>query len=87
MKKIQGVITKKHGNDKTEIRTNSMEGEFIHLPEIGRSFEIVGESLSKEGNCRLISTSPVKTVAKTDDKVYTFSTLNSIYELRVTSDI
>lgn len=52
----------KTGDKKKTLRTKTVEGIFSEPPEVGKRFELLGESLTEGGLCRLVSTSPVTEV-------------------------
>jgi hypothetical protein len=81
-----GTIKKKSSTHQN-LRTDEMKGQWLRMPEIGESFQIFGESLTEGMDVRMISTTPVKAVARIlYDGVVTgaiFLTENSHYELEI----
>lgn len=71
-------IESNHNN----LRTNEIEGVSLDLPEVGKSFYLVGESLTEGMDARVVTTTEIKSLEKTDNE-YTFKTLNSTYKLEV----
>jgi hypothetical protein len=57
-----------------------MDGYFDNLPEIGKRFNILGESLTEGMTARLISTSPVEGM-DISGRFIMFKTENSDYAL------
>ncbi len=88
---LQGKLTKLSANV-NKLRTNSISGSFHYLPKVDYSFTIMDQGgalggIEKElGGDRVVTTSLVKEVTKEDDNIYTFKTLNSVYELEVFED-
>lgn len=78
---MKGILIKISNNDNA-LRTDSMEGEFEFFPKIGTSFRIFGESLTADGDIRIVTTSVVKNVEQIEN-IYRFQTLNSTYKLEV----
>jgi hypothetical protein len=79
LKKI-GKLTEKIG--KYPLRTVVVKGvPYCGLPEVGRSFIIIGKSLTPGLTGRMVATSTVTGVEEKEG-VITFRTINSIYELR-----
>ena len=70
------------------VRTDNMVGEFYAIPEVGKQFAIYGEALcpviKDAGGGREIKTSLIQKVSYDQDrKTFTFTTLNSTYELAI----
>lgn len=80
--KVYSVKLTKIESTHTKLRTNEVEGFTIELPEVGKSFGMVSESLSDKMEGRLVTTSLIQELDK-KDSVYTFKTKNSIYRLDV----
>jgi hypothetical protein len=82
----QGTLTKLSDNPNA-LRTTYVEGEFSALPKAGKTFTIYGKALNEVmaemGGVRMIETSPVQKVTKTDAG-YEFETLSgTVYGLTV----
>lgn len=72
-------IKSSHNN----LRTDEIEGETEHLPEVGRSFILKAEPLENlEANFRSVYTTEIEHVEKHENG-YRFNTKNSIYHLEV----
>jgi len=52
----------KVGDTKETLRTKTVDGIFEDPPEVGKRFDLLSESLTAGGFCRMISTSPVTEV-------------------------
>jgi len=78
-----GTLTRSSSNN-THMRTQSMDGVFENLPEVGENFIMVGKALDplKAAGWRYIETTPVRHAEQESDVVQ-FETLNSSYELVV----
>lgn len=64
------------------IRTNTVEGECDSAPTVGKSFVMIGESLtSPEIGFRMVSTSEIQEILPRTDGIVLIKTLNSVYEL------
>lgn len=68
-------IKSNHNN----LRTDEVEGEIDKLPTIGESFLLCGAGLVF--GTRYITTTPVQSVEKVDNKTFNFKTENSEYSL------
>ncbi len=75
------TILEKISHNPNALRTNSVIGYYLALPKIGERFEMVSKSLTEGLEARLISTSPVSSITKIDEKVTEFTTLNSRYRI------
>jgi|WetSurSiteA1Bulk_404760.scaffolds.fasta_scaffold55583_2 hypothetical protein len=87
---MKGILTRLEVSPQSgHLRTNAIEGDFMVIPVIGKSFEIYGESLTKLGEgtlgFRQVRTSTVQDVKQEEGK-YIFKTLNSTYELQLTEE-
>jgi len=82
MKIFKTLLTKVESNH-TRLRTNEVEGTTIALPEVGKSFALVGKSLTEGAPFRLVNTSEITEVEKLSEDELQFKTLNSIYKLKV----
>lgn len=56
------------------LRTTMAEGNCLSEPEIGKSFGMVGKSLSPDANLRVITTSPVAEIEKPSENEYIITT-------------
>lgn len=74
------VRVTKLSDNKNAMRTTSLEGETEHLPQIGKSFVVVGEGL--EFGQRLFNTSMVQNIEERDNKTI-IKTLNSLYQVEI----
>ena len=70
------------GSTNDNLRTSDVFGSFAELPEVGKTFEMLADSLTAGCTCRYVSTSPVASVGNEDGK-YLFTTQNSFYRLEV----
>jgi len=77
------VILTKVDSTHKNLRTNSIEGKSIDLPEVGKVFFLIGEALTSGATSRFIQTSEISSVKKTGEDEYVFKTLNSTYNLKV----
>ena len=77
----KGILIKITGNGKSSLRTNEMECEFEHIPQVGKSFACFGKALTEGASFRMIETSPVVWVDIPNDEVIEFNTANSTYRL------
>ncbi len=82
--KAYNVVLKKIESNHNNVRTNETEGQTLHLPEVGKNFSLVGASLTPGLSHRVITTTEIKEVEKSEDGSYIFKTLNSTYGLVVT---
>lgn len=80
MKAILTKIKSNHNN----VRTNVIEGKIYRLPKIGESLIFTANPL-KEGEIRIIITTPVESIKQTD-LVYNLETDNSEYILKIVLD-
>ena len=76
------LLTKVESTNKN-LRTNTVEGQTIELPQEGKGFFLIGEALTSGATARFIQTSEIVSVKKIGDSVYIFKTLNSTYNLEV----
>lgn len=67
----------------SRVRTHSMEGQTVALPEVGKRFQVFGEPLSGDGDIRVITTSVVQKCSPVVDDKMMIETLNSIYEVEL----
>lgn len=74
------VRVTKLSDNKNAMRTESIEGEAQNLPEIGKSFVVIGEGL--EFGHRLFNTSMVQNIEERDNKLI-IKTLNSLYQVEI----
>lgn len=81
---VHKVRLKKIESSHTKLRTNEVVGITNELPTVGESFALVGESLTKGMDARLVHTTEIQSVDLKDSK-YTFKTHNSTYELEILS--
>jgi hypothetical protein len=81
MKVYEVRLTRVESNH-NRIRTDSVEGMTSELPVVGKSFCLIGESLTEGMNARLVTTSKITKVDQNGDE-YTFNTLNSTYKIEV----
>ncbi len=81
MKTYKVKLTKVRSSH-SNVRTNEIEGETLDLPEAGKSFVLIGESLAFKGGGRIIETTLIEKVEKMDNE-YLFHTANSTYKLEV----
>lgn len=65
------------------LRTDSVTGYYIMPPAEGQSFMLFAESLSPEGNLRIIQTSPVQSLTEIAGGEWLLTTENSTYGLTV----
>lgn len=70
------------GSTNDNLRTSDVTGSFAELPKVGKTFEMLADSLTAGCTCRYIGTSPVVTVGDEDGK-YLFTTQNSFYKLEI----
>lgn len=78
------VKLKKIESTHNNLRTNEIEGKTTHIPEVGHPFQIFGESLTEGNDFRCVTTTEVKeSEYKEDSRIFTFKTLNSLYELEI----
>jgi hypothetical protein len=87
---MKGILTRVEVTTQSgHLRTNAIEGDFMIIPVVGKSFEIYGESLTKFGEgtlgFRQVRTSTVQDVKQEEGK-YIFKTLNSTYELQLVEE-
>lgn len=82
MIKARLTRTRSTNTDLSELRTNTVEGVFEHVPTLNERFVLIGESLTEGGLARIISTSPIKVLTVTATG-YTFETRNSRYDLEI----
>lgn len=61
------------------LRTDTIEGEALMPPTVGKSFLITGQPLTKDGNVRVVHTTEVKSVTHIDGGIQ-FETQNSTYK-------
>lgn len=78
--KLKRAWFRKLSNNENAVRTKEMEGRFANPPTRGERFVIFGESLTPEGQLRMINTSPVVEI-QTTPTGWIFQTLNSKYEV------
>ncbi len=91
--RYSGRITRLQSNH-NNIRTDHMDGSFDELPEVGKSFQIFGRSLTPGLDCRAITTTFVREImdmAKyqgvvSKNRFLQFKTANSTYQLEVKSE-
>lgn len=77
----EGIFSNE-SKDHNNLRTNSMKGRFAKMPEVGKRFSIVGESLTPGGILRYINTSIVMGVeSELPGQTIVFFTENSKYRL------
>jgi hypothetical protein len=69
-------VTSNHQN----LRDDVIEGEAEFLPKVGERFFMTAPPRDS-GNIRVLETSPVTEVTRTDEDTYEFSTRNSRYDL------
>jgi hypothetical protein len=76
------ILFTKVESSHNNVRTNTMIGECMWLPQIGKSFLIYscGGSLVGDGD-RVIHTTQVKEIKLVDDYTIEFKTQNSTYRL------
>jgi len=78
----KGRILKLSDNE-NELRTDHMDGEFKAKPKVGKRFVIMGEPLTAGASVRMISTSPVVSIAKINNG-WELETENSKYRVTTT---
>ncbi len=74
-------------SNNANLRTPSIIGVTADLPVVGSGFRIIGASLSKEGDFRMIMTSRVTEAEGDISTEITFKTENSQYRLRLAEDV
>jgi len=74
-------LTKVRSNH-TKLRTDTIEGETVSLPEKGKSFTLIADPLNPNADFRSVYTTPIELVEKIDGE-FMFHTLNSTYKLEV----
>lgn len=79
-------ILRRQGGKGQSLRTDEVRGSFSRYPEVDTPFVLLAKPLH-EGSIRMIQTSPVQMVAETEKNKYTFTTMNSVYELEVVKGI
>ena len=73
---------KKLSNNENKLRTNEVIGGSNVMPAVGEPFEIVGKPLEISEGMRVVCTSLVVSIEKTDNpQVQIIHTLNSVYEI------
>ena len=77
------VLLKKIESNHNNLRTNEVEGYTLTLPKEGTSLVLTGESLTPGMTARLVHTTEIKEVQKTNEKEFLFKTQNSTYQLTV----
>ena len=78
---MKNGILRKISSNKNAIRTEGdIEGTFPIFPLVGHSFVLWAEPIDKNADFREITTSKITDVT-IEGSLYTFVTLNSIYEL------
>lgn len=80
--KVYNVRLTKIKSNHTNLRTDEVEGQTLTLPEVGKAFILVGESLTPGGDGRYVYTTEIKSIEKLGES-YRFNTLNSTYQLDV----
>ena len=78
---MMGKLTRL-GSTNDNLRTSDVVGSFAELPEVGKTFEMLADSLTAGCTCRYVGTSPVVTVGNEDGK-FLFTTQNSFYRLEI----
>jgi hypothetical protein len=81
MKVYKVKLTKVESNH-NNLRTNEIEGITQELPSVGKSFQLVGESLTQGMNARIVYTTEIQFVENMGNE-YMFKTLNSTYKVEV----
>lgn len=66
------------------IRTETVTGFCVNLPEVGKSLVIISEALDSRFNGRMVQTSEVLAVVRNEHRI-DFQTRNSIYSLIIDS--
>ena len=85
MKQYKVLLTKIVSTH-TNLRTDSVEGVAIELPEKGKHFSVVGQSLTPGVTHRVVTTTEIQSVEAMGDE-YMFNTLNSTYKVKVLGEI
>lgn len=66
------------------VRTDEMLGMSGFIPEVGYGFQIIGEALVADYNCRVIQTTKISEVDfDKETRTFTFKTKNSTYRLEI----
>lgn len=86
MDKTYNVKLIKVRSNHSNVRTDEIEGVTADLPEAGKPFVLVGESLAFEGGGRIIQTTTIEKVEQLGDE-YLFHTANSTYKLEVLNEL
>jgi len=74
-------LTKVRSNH-TNLRTNTVEGETVSLPEKGKSFTLIADPLNPNADFRSVETTAIELVEKMGSE-FMFHTQNSTYKLEV----
>ena len=78
------VILTKIESNHSRLRTSDVLGNTLELPQVGKSFYLVGESLTEGMIARVVTTSEISSVEVSEDgKEFTFKTQNSTYKVQV----
>lgn len=81
MKSYKVKLTKLQSNH-NNLRTDSVEGFSLELPEVGKSFQLVGDPLTAGALFRGVFTTEIKNVERMGNE-FVFHTMNSKYKLEV----
>lgn len=79
---MHGILTRLE-SENDNLRTKDIKGKFEDLPIVGRSFNMLSESLTPGYDYRLIRTSIVQNVSFDGNNKYLFDTLYSKYNLEI----
>jgi hypothetical protein len=85
MKQYKVLLTKIKSNH-SNLRTDTVEGVVLDLPEKGKSIVLVGKPLIVGMDARVVATTEIQNVEKLGEE-YQFVTLNSTYKLKVLEEI
>ena len=74
-------------SENKHLRTSTVDGECQFLPEVSTRFTMTAESLTKENDFRVVSTTPVQRIGDElvgcTEQLIEFWTMNTHYKLEV----